>query len=38
MIKIKLRQEHVPTISDWSPDFNPLDYLWYVENGGEVSW
>ena len=33
MIKIKLRPELIPTISDWSPDFNPLDYLWYIENG-----
>ena len=25
MIKIKLRPELVPTISDWSPDFDPLE-------------
>ena len=26
MIKIKLRPELVPTINDWSPDFDPLTY------------
>ena len=33
MIKIKLRPELVPTISGWSPDFDPLAYTWYVEDG-----
>ena len=31
MIKIKLRPELVPIINDWSPDFDPLTYTWYVE-------
>ena len=33
MIKIKLRPELVPAISDWSLDFDPLAYTWYVEDG-----